>query len=263
MKDNMSSYKNKIRRKRYRGLNNGKRKGLNLVELLKLNFLGRRDGRKGLPRTAEDNVWGSPFIDSELQAYEEFCSRTWGGLQIENEDRYARLEELTNILQSKEKLLKDARSELSELIREENLLEPVRKRGEDKLTEAQVKARRYAEREKRMLPIRRKVTCLEGEIETNLEEFAELHSGLLEDDNSTRLICNRVKDHVLMRMDTYWNAALLQHREGNSMPTVPLIDFKNAAEEIYMKPHKELMARANNIYEVVKKMNDENLQEVV
>ena len=101
-----------------------------------------------------------------------------------------------------------------EKIKREKEGETFRKKGEDKLTDAQVKTRRKAEKEKNLLPLKSKVAGLEQELKEAEEAFAGLHSKLIEDDNTTRLICHRVKDHILMRIDVYWNSALMRHPEG-------------------------------------------------
>ena len=81
------------------------------------------------------------------------------------------------------------------------------------------------------------------------DTFSELHSKLVEDDNTTRLICHRVKNHILMRIDTYWNSVLRHHPDNACMPVLPILEIKDDAEEVYLRPHKELMKRATTFHD--------------
>ena len=61
------------------------------------------------------------------------------------------------------------------------------------------------------------------------------------------MICTRVKEHLLQRMDVYWNAALHKHSENARMPAVPSIEVTSRAEIAYMELHKVLMQKAEMI----------------
>lgn len=54
-----------------------------------------------------------------------------------------------------------------------------------------------------------------------------------------------------MRIDVYWNSALMRHPEGADMPVIPTLELRNDAEEAYLQPHKELMKRAVAIHEAI------------
>lgn len=123
----------------------------------------------------------------------------------------------------------------------------VRKKGEASLTEAQVRVRREAEKEKKISSINNRVARLEHELKSEEEAFSGLHSRLIENDNTTRLICSRVQNHMQMRLDVYWNSVLKHHKENISMPIVPVLKFEDKVENIYLKSHQELMSSANII----------------
>ena len=226
-KEAASVDREKMRKQRHKKVNTGKGKRVGFFESISLKIKGFCDGRK------------------------EFCSHTWGSLQIENEGEYARLEELVDGIRQKKCLLETARADLAVTVKKENDSEVVRKKGEDKLTDAQVRSRRKTEKEKKLAPVKSKVASLEQELKDAEEAFSNLHSKLVEDDNTTRLICHRVRDHILMRLDVYWNSALRHHTEGVSMPVVPMIELKDEAEEAYLRPHKELMKRAAAIHDAI------------
>lgn len=241
----------KMRKQRHKKVNNGKGKRVGLFESIGLKIKGFCDGHKGFPRQTDKEDWYSPFMNQEANSFEEFCSHTWGSLQIENEGEYARLEELMDGIRQKKGLLELARVDLAVANKRESDSESARKKGEDKLSDAQIRARRKAEKEKKLAPLKSKVAGLEQELKDAEEAFSDLHSKLVEDDNTTRLICHRVRNHILMRLDVYWNSALRHHPDGVSMPVVPVLELKDEAEEAYLRPHKELMNRAAAIHAAI------------
>ena len=193
----------KIRKQRYKKVNTGKGKKIGFFESIDLKIKGFCDGCKGFPRQTDKNDWFSPFMNQEVNSFEEFCSHTWGSLQIENEGEYARLEELMDGIRQKKGLLEAAKADFAAADKRENDSESARKKGEDKLTDAQIRARRKAEKEKKLAPVKKKVAGLEQELKNAEEAFSALHSKLVEDDNTTRLICHRVRNHILMRLEVY------------------------------------------------------------
>ncbi len=241
----------KMRKQRYKKVNTGKGKKIGFFESIGLKIKGFCDGRKGFPRQTDKNDWFSSFMNQEVNSFEEFCSHTWGSLQIENEGEFARLEGLMDGIRQKKGLLEAAKADFAVAATRENDSEFARKKGEDNLTDAQIRARRKAEKEKKLAPVKKKVAGLEQELKNAEEAFSALHSKLVEDDNTTRLICHRVRDHILMRLDVYWNSALRRHPDGESMPVVPVIELEDEAEEAYLSLHNVLMKRAAAIRDAI------------
>ncbi|MGN8963492.1 hypothetical protein [Bariatricus sp. HCP28S3_D3] len=251
-KEATSVDREKMRKQRYKKVNTGKGKKVGFFESIGLKIKGFCDGRKGFPRQTDKYDWYSPFMNQEVNSFEEFCSHTWGSLQIENEGEYARMEELMDGILQKKELLEAARDDFAVATKRENDSESTRKKGEDKLTDTQTRTRRKAEKEKKLAPLKSKVAGLEQELKDAEEAFSDLHSKLVEDDNTTRLICHRVRDHILMRLDVYWNSAIRRHPDGASMPVVPVLELKDEAEEAYFRPHKEMMKRAAAIHDAIR-----------
>ena len=154
-------------------------------------------------------------------------------------------------IRQKKRLLEAAKADFAVAATRENDSESARKKGENNLTDAQIRARRKAEKEKKLAPVKKKVAGLEQELKNAEEAFSSLHSKLIEDDNTTRLICHRVRDHILMRLDVYWNSALRCHPDGASMPVVPVIELADEAEEAYLSLHKVPMKRAAAIRDAI------------
>lgn len=238
-KETITMNKETLHNTRLKGLTKGKAKKLGFFEAIKPKLVGRRDGVKGLPRQDKNDYWNSAFIDQEINSYEEFSTSMWATLQMESEESFARLNELYfNVLKTHE-FLEEAKLALS---RESSLeIDTSRRTGEEQLSVEKVVARRTAEREKRLVPLKSKIASYECKIAENVEEFNKLHSRLAEDSNTTRLICNQVKDHTLQKLDVYWNAALKKHPQSAEMPVVPAVVFANRAEQTYMELHAKLM----------------------
>lgn len=74
----------------------------------------------------------------------------FGQLQIEEEENYARLGKLMDSIEHIKMQLESAKSNLDEVLENEGTVDISRKHGEDKLTDAQVAARRSSEREKEL-----------------------------------------------------------------------------------------------------------------
>lgn len=237
--------KNKqIRNSRISNLGKGKVKGVGFVEGILLKITGRIDGARNLPRECDDGYWLSPHLDREVHSYAEFSSRMWGQLQLEEEDEYARLGVLMDSLADTKSQLESAEADLAAALSCEVGVDTSRKYGESKLTDAQVAARRANERAKRLAPLRSRIGTLRSNLAAEVDEFFALRNKIVEDNNSTRMICARVKDHLLQRMDVYWNSAMIKHSENAMMPVVPSIEVTSRAEDVYMELHKELMLRA-------------------
>ena len=233
-----------IKKSRISKLNRSKVKGVGFFEKAGLKIAGYTDGKRSLPRENSSGEWISPHLDKEVRSYDEFASRIWGHLQIEKEASYAHLGELIDSIVYTRALLEQAKADLEEAYKQEKTVDTSRKHGEGKLTEAQVAARRSNEKAKRLAPIKSRVSSLQNKLTSEIDEFSELRNRILEDNNSTRMICNRVKHHLHQRMDIYWNAALRKHPNNTRMPTVPCIEVASRAESVYMEPHKQLMQRA-------------------
>lgn len=243
--------KSKLRKKRHKKMDKGKGRRLGTFESIALKFIGYQDGHKGLPRLTDENVWYSTYMEREVKSFGEFCSHIWGSLQIENEERYTKLEELMTGIRQKRESLEAAKYALVVVDQNEDRAVIARKNGEDKLTDRQIRVRREAERERRIAPVKSKITDIEHELKELEEAFSTLYSKLVEDNNTTRMICHRVKEHISMRIAIYWNSALMSHPDGGVMPVAPVFDLTNDAEETYLTPHQDLMKRASEVRIVI------------
>ena len=238
---------------RISNLQRGKMKGIGFFEGISLKIGGRIDGARNLPRENGDGCWISPRIEREVRAYDEFSDQMYGLLQIEKEDKYARLGSLMDSIVDTKAQLEAARADLGEALSHEGAPSISRKHGESKLTEAQVAARRAAERDKKMAPLRDRVSTLQNKLIAEVDEFSSLRNKIIEDNNSTRMICARVRDHLFQRLNVYWNSALYMHPEKAKMPAVPSIEVAPRAEMEYMEPHMALMQRAESFSESLSK----------
>jgi hypothetical protein len=165
-------------------------------------------------------------------------------LQVEEEENYARLGELMDLIVHTKTLLDEAKSVLNVAEAKEKPVDNSRKNGEGKLTDEQVSARRSNERAKRLAPFKGHVSSLKSKLASEIDEFSRLRNKIVEDNNSTRMICNRVRDHIYQRLDVYWNAALRKHSDKATMPVVPCIVVASRSEDAYIEPHKDLMKKA-------------------
>lgn len=232
-----------LKKTRVSNLYKGKVKDIGFFEKNALKIAGYTDGKRGLPRDGTLG-WMSPQLDKEMRSYDEFASRMWGRLQVEEEENYARLGELMDSIAHTKALLDEAKEELDGAEERESTVNTMRKKGESKLTDAQVTARRSNEKAKRLSSFKNRVNSLQSKLTGEIDEFSQLRNKIIEDNNSTRMICNRVRDHIYQRLDIYWNAALRKHSDKTKMPVIPCVEIVSRSEAIYMEPHKNLMQKA-------------------
>lgn len=234
----------RIKNSRITKLNKGKVKGVGFIEKIGLKIAGFIDGKRGLPRKEETGEWISPHLIREIHAYDEFTSKMFGSLQIEQETSYAHLGELMDSIVNTRMLLAEAEEDLDKAFDEEKNTDISRKYGESKLTDEQVVARRTNEKSKRLAPFQARVCSLQEKLTSETVEFSELRNLIIEEINSTRMICKRVEEHIHQRIAVYYNSALRKHPDNNRMPAAPCVDIVSNAEIVYLNPHRVIMQKA-------------------
>ena len=90
-----------------------------------------------------------------------------------------------------------------------------------------------------------------------MDDFSARRNKIIEDNNSTRMICSRVRDHLYQRLNVYWNSALHKHSENDRMPAVPTVEVTSRAEMVYMEPHSVLMQKAERLSQFLSKNETE------
>ena len=235
---------------RIASLRKGKVKGVGFFESIPLKIAGRIDSKRSLPNEI-NGKWVSPHIEKEIRSYDEFSSRMYGELQLEEEQAFARLAEVMDSVAHIKHQLDDAEAKLQETQSRESSVDNSRKFGEESLTESQVIARRTREREKRLSPVKARVSTLTTKLTSEIDEFSAIRAKIIENNNTTRMICNRVKDHSYQRLAVYWNSALYKHPEKNKMPTIPKVEILCNAEAIYLEPHRTLLEKAKSLSEIL------------
>lgn len=229
-----------LKEKRIKNIYKGKVKGVGFFEGIKLKITGLLDGLRKLPKETADGDWLSPHLDRELRSFNEFSTRMWGCLQVEEEQKYARICNLKNSLADIEDQLAAAKKKLEEAILRESTVRVSRRHGEDNLTDRQVEVRRANEKAARLAPYHNAILTLEDKLVAMKEEIITLSSEIAEDNNTTRLICTKVGEHLRQRIDVYWNSAMRTHADRDSMPVVPALVVESNAESVYMEPHAHL-----------------------
>ena len=144
-------------------------------------------------------------------------------------------------IKQKKLLLKHAQKEVGIAMKNESRMGIIRKIGEEKLNDNQIRVRRMNEQDDRLEPYRRQIGVLEGELKSMLEELSGIRYRLVEEYNTTIMICKRIKNHTLQRLDVYWDASFHKHPDKALMPTVPNVSLPVEAEGVYTNIHKMLL----------------------
>jgi len=219
-------------------LKKGKLARMGLVEYLIVGCCGKADGKRGLPRENAKGDWSSPFLRKDWAAFGEFCDRAWGNVQLELSDEYAKLGVLIDRIKRYEQELKALADKEPRVASEEELTK--RHKGEECLSDDQIRRRRGESARSKMASYNAKVENLQTGIREAYEKMEETHNQILEVNNANRMICQRVKDHVEQRRSVYWNSAQKYHPEKNKMPVCPPTLLEVEAELVYTAQHKLL-----------------------
>lgn len=221
---------------------------LGFFEKIKMKILGRRDGKRGLPKETEDGSWNSPHIVLEKKMYGEHTAKTWAGLQVENEEQFARLTELAETAVTLMDKLEKAKGSFAKADGKQPEL--IRLKGEKGLTNEQLASRRASEHAKATAPLRAKVSSIETELSACLKEIETIRSSVIEDMKTTNMISLRMREHIYARLDVYWDSALRKHPAIEKMPVSPAVEIIDEAETAFTELHidlLELTARLLNI----------------
>lgn len=234
------------RRGRAHMLAAGKVKAPGLWERLWLRRLGRADGKRGLPARGEDGCWRSALLDAEANAYEEYATRVWGGLQLGLEPSFEILGKLSDSVAARLVKIETLQAHLAAAL-PENIGELQRKTGEEALEESTVRSRRMRERERAAAPLREALLVEEEKLGEERDALRKLFNELEEEAKSACLVCARLGEHSRLRADLYWNAALRRHPQAQEMPVIPTLTLQRRAEEQYDALHREALARAKEL----------------
>lgn len=242
-----------------KSLRRGRVRALGPVESMKMRTRGRSDARCGFPRQGEDGRWLSAALKQELDAYEEFGAATWGRMQIDMEPLHReaarRIDEILRLRREIARCRREApdQPDLAELT--------VRRRGEEALTDKQIRDRRLRECKKRAAPYHAKLRGLLDQLRAAEEALEQLRSRIVESDNAARMICARVHDHTQMRIDVYWGEAVRIHPRGDEMPPVPQLSAVSKAEQTYVQRHRALYEKLETVLaEMTGRDNDDQME---
>lgn len=248
-----------FRQWKLRSLRRGRTRALGPVESAKMRALGRSDARHGFPRQIEDGRWLSAALKKELDAYEQFGAEIWGRMQIDMEPLHreaaCRIEEILRLRRE----IAHCRLDAPDRPSPEELT--VRRKGEEALTDKQIRDRRLRECKKRAAPFHAKLRAMQDRLRAAEEALGQLRSRIVESDNAARMICARVHDHTQMRIDAYWGEAVRIHPRGDEMPPVPQLTAASAAEQTYVQRHRALYEKLETaLAEMAGRDNDDQTE---
>jgi hypothetical protein len=231
----------------------GRLKGLGLFESFHMKRIGCSDGKVGLPRPNTAGQTDSPLFSKEASAYQEFCTKKWTDTEVALESSYKEAGQLMSAIDRKEEDLEKLRHDEPQAPDESQLT--ARAFGEEKLTDDQIRSRRLREFSKKNAPYYAKIKAIEEEIAQSYERLEELINHILEVNNITRLVCERVQRHTEQRRLAYWDAVLRTHPQRREMPVTPDPLPKSEAELTYTSAHAPLEDEANAMLERRKRLS--------
>lgn len=217
---------------------------LSYLEKGELAISGLLDRRRGFPVETAQGEWHSPTVDQELFALRERCSAHWANLQLKLEPQWAGLKAM---LLRKTGLVAEvtaAKAALEEATASTASPTSARKKGEEALSDAQALARRTAEYRRSLEPFKTRVTEAGAALLAAEEEISRTLSLITERINTVHCICQRLKNHTLLRIHFYWRVVLSNRGRVRTLPPVVDVEVSDTARAEYIALHKALIEEA-------------------
>ncbi len=195
-----------------RRLRERRRSELGPLEKALLTLRGRRDGAAGLPRTAEDGQWTSPFIQQELNACSEAHSKIFGTLSMTLDEEYVQAVCLSERVDSASGRIAELEGTLPEPPQAAELT--LRKRGEENLSDSQVQSRRKREFDKARGHVQAQLRALREQADRDFDQLIRIKGDLDQKEKEAEIVCARILSHTQQRIDYYWNVILRSAKAG-------------------------------------------------
>lgn len=213
---------------------------LSMKEIRKLTRLGKRDGKHGVVRQNDAGTYTSPWMNRVAMEYNEADTRLWNKANIQFMESFSRLRDRLKSVSEYERKLRTAAQEKATYFAENATVPIERFKGEEKLPDSIVLARRSKTILKAKAELSSACSSAKSALYSTLSEISSLHSQLYEADNTTRMISHALLFHVQQQITCYWNAVLRNHPEKEKLPVIPLIQIQPEGEKIFYEFHKIL-----------------------
>lgn len=238
MRDN--NYRAILHESQEKLLSKGKLGRIGVIDNIRAVHYGKSDGRHGLLKRTEEG-WQSPWIRRKYAEYEEFCDRAWGEIELIIDQEFIETRKLSSEIDREKENLKELASQKKLTPTEEEL--NTKLAGEESLSDDQVRRRRqrkWTEADNRR---NAGIASSKGAISSMMAELEQRRSYIVETVNITRIICERVRNHLDQIISIYWRAAFIGRDENLAdMPIHPKpLPPVSQAEKSFVEMHKEIL----------------------
>lgn len=194
-------------------------KHLGFWENLYLQWLGKRDGKRGLPRQNEENIWISPQLSKTIHSYKETEAAVWRETEITLFDLFV-----------------EAEKKRQEAEKMDNLLATL---SEDSKADD-------VETQEKTIRINASLAGVQARV-------AELHAYIKEAECTSRLICKAILENYRQKLDAYWGGAWKKNPKIPPAPPQQLFYFDQGnAETLFLKQHHNSEYRTERVLELEK-----------
>jgi len=221
---------------------------LGYIENRKMRRLGKRDGKRNLPKQNIDGTWISPVLQAELDANRKFVAHVWRISQRDLASDHREVERLCVEIERQEARLTELRKQKPADPSDAEL--SARKAGESHLPAEIVRVRRQTDFKKRNAEVLGQIKQHEAQIVADKEKLDAKRCEIKEAENSARLVTGWILHHAALRADSYWNGILQSNKEADKLPVVPALFTDLDTDDLYTIQHQSTQ---DNVIQIIKR----------
>ena len=222
---------------------------LSKKQVRKLTRKGKRDRKSGLIRENVEGDFTSPFIERKKHEFYEADTRLWDDANIQFMDDFSKLRQLLKSISTLEERVHVAKEEKSAYEAAHSSVKLERYRGEEKLPESIVMARRSRHAERRKADLSGQYAAAKNSLQTSLNEISSLHSQLFEADHTLRMTSYTLLHRVEQMVDCYWEGVLRKNPKREALPVDMNLDDVKPRGEILFYEYHDILEEAERVLE--------------
>lgn len=229
-----------------------------------LMFMGKRDGKKGIPSDKNNPDWMSPTLRKEYAKVDESMAKVWYDIDEKCGAVYAKTEELISDFEQNALEIKRIHNYiLSEGIKfkdvvgnnptiSKDLYEMIntKRANEQKCDALGIRLRRYNEYNKMIRAAKEQYFKKRIKLKNDYQEIKRNYQIISTLESELDIFFWELCSNIERRTSWYWQGVLLKHPLRDSMPQVPPKSNNNYINDIHKKRRECLSKKIENIEKI-------------